>query len=136
MEMLKAISSLVLVIGLLVAMGCQPPYKLDYDSGYGQLIYADKCGQESVYLLDLASVHAYQSGQTYQDTLTIDSTTYNHVIRLDSSQAAFLSKRKPFDKVFIDFRPSKRQPLPTCVAIPRTSAQTVQVLSIHSTDYQ
>jgi len=136
MRTLKAISSLVLVIGLQAAIGCQPPYKPDYDSGYGQLIYADKCGQEPLYLLDLVSVNAYQSGQAYRDTLTIDGARYTHVIRLDSSQAAFLSERKTFDKVGIDFRPLTRQPLPSCVSVPPANVQLVQVLTINNTDYQ
>ena len=135
MKILNTISSSVLVIGLLAVMGCQPPYKPDYDSGYGQLIYADKCGQEPLYLLDLVSVNAYQSGQDYRDTLSIDGAIYTHVIRLDSSQAAFLSKRKTFDKVGIDFRPLTRRPLPNCVSVPQASVQLIQVLMINNTDY-
>jgi hypothetical protein len=122
------------IFGTLLA--CTPPYKPDYDSGYGQLIYADSCDRERLYLLNLVSFHAYQSGQAYTDTLTLRGTRYTHVIRLDSSQASFLSKRKALDKVLIDFRPMVRQSLPRCTDVPPISVQTVQVLSIGSTDYQ
>lgn len=135
MKILNGISGSVLVIELLAAMGCQPPYKPDYDSGYGQLIYADMCGQEPLYLMDLVSVNAYQSGQDYRDTLMIDGARYTHVVRLDSSQAAFLSKRKTFDKVGIDFRPLIRRPLPSCASVTQPSVQSVQVLSINNTNY-
>jgi hypothetical protein len=132
----KARFSFIFVIAILVAVRCQPPDKPDYDWGYGQLIYADRCGQEPLYLLDLAGIQAYQSGQNYQNTLTIDGAKYMHVIRLDSSQANFLSKRKVLDKIGIDFRPLTHQPLPNCVGVPTASVQSVQVLSVHNTDYQ
>lgn len=132
----KARSSFIFVIAMIVAVGCQPPDKPDYDWGYGQLIYADRCGQEALYLLDLVGIQAYQSRQNYQDTLTIDGVKYMHVIKLDSSQANFLSNRKVLDKIGIDFRPLPRQPLPNCIGAPITSVQSVQVFSIHNTDYQ
>ncbi|QHW01038.1 hypothetical protein [Spirosoma endbachense] len=123
-------------MGLSIVGGCTPPYKPDYDSGFGQLIYVNKCNQQLVYLVDLAGFHTYQSGLTYSDTLTLHGTKYTHVIRLDSSQATFLSKRSALDKVSIDFRPLARQALPSCAVVPRASIQTVQVLSIGNTDYQ
>lgn len=127
--------NLFLVTGLVVAIQCSPPFKPDYDTGYGQLIYTDRCGQEPLYLLNLVQSHAYQSGQAYRDTLTISGVRYSSVIRLDSSQTVFLTKRKLFDKVSIDFRPLTRQPLPICVSVPTVSLQTVQVLSIQSAGY-
>lgn len=124
------------IVILCTLSGCDPPYKPDYDSGFGQLIYVDSCDQQPLYLLNLASFYAYQSGQAYTDTLTLRGTRYTHVIRLDSSQASFLSKRKALDKVLIDFRPMVRQPLPRCTDVPSTSVQTVQVLSIGIADYR
>lgn len=127
-----------LVYVLIVSLGfsaCNPPYKPNRDEGTGMLIYTGTCQNQKVYLMDIVYLHAYQSGYSYADTLTLNGTTYSHVVRLDTTQSNFLSKSKVLDKISIDFEQGVSTALPSCADLHSAKVETVKVLSISSTRY-
>lgn len=135
MKIISVISGLTLALWLVPVIGCQPPYKLDYDNGFGKLIYKTTCQNQAIYLMDMAHVKAYKSGYTYSDTLTIAGVRYTHVVRLDSSQSAFLATKQVNDKLMIDFEKTGKSLLPVCTNLSSTGIEMVKIISIGSTDY-
>jgi len=120
-------------LGLVIA--CSPPFKPDYNIAFGELIFKGNCQNQQVYLMDVARLQAYEDGGSRQDTILIDGITYNHVIRLDSTQSTFLATRKIHDKLSINLLSGPRLMLPTCSGIPVGSVETVNVISAEITDY-
>lgn len=116
-------------------MQCIPPYKPDYEIGYGRLIFKDLCQNEKVYLFNFDILNSNRVKNSFYDTLTINGVTYNRVVRLDTSQSSFLDQKKINDKLAIDFNPSGRGSLPTCANLPARSLDKIQVLSISNVQY-
>lgn len=126
----------IMAIGCLLMMSqCDPPFKPDYDSGFGVIIAKDTCQNQKVYLMNIDGLYPYKSGYSYKDSLRIGSKTYDRVVRLDLTRITQSSELNVSDKFIIDFTRGNRSTISNCIGLSNREIETINVISINRSTY-